>query len=139
NITLSHATVTDILNRLEKRGLISRTRSITDRRRVLVTPTEQALAVVEKSPPLLQEQFSQRLAKLEDWELAQTLSVLQRVALMMDAKQVDASPLLATGEVTADPEMPAEIVTRPENEQATGREDAGLDFVPMQRHKPRTG
>jgi DNA-binding MarR family transcriptional regulator len=111
NISLSHATVTDILNRLEKRGLIARTRSLTDRRRILVTATEQAKALVDQSPPLLQEQFSQQLVTLRDWELTQILSVLQRVALMMDARQVDASPLLSTGSVIADPEM-VEIVTR---------------------------
>lgn len=122
NISLSHATVTDILNRLEKRGLIGRTRSLTDRRRIMVTATEQAKALIKQSPPLLQEQFSNQLANLQDWELAQTLSVLQRVALMMDARQVDASPLLATGSVTAEPEM-VEIVTRPGDTQPTDSKD----------------
>lgn len=133
NISLSHATVTDILNRLEKRGLIGRTRSLTDRRRIMVTATEQAKALIKQSPPLLQEQFSNQLANLQDWELAQTLSVLQRVALMMDARQVDASPLLATGSVTAEPEM-VEIVTRPGDTQPTDSKDddmgtAGLVLV----------
>jgi DNA-binding MarR family transcriptional regulator len=117
SISLSHATVTDILNRLEKRGLIVRTRSIADRRCILVTPTERAVALVQQSPPLLQERFSQELERLQEWELTQILSVLQRVALMMDAKQLDASPLLSTGSVTADPEM-IEIVTRSDSEQA---------------------
>lgn len=125
NINLSHATVTDILNRLEKRGLISRTRSLLDKRRILITPTEQGVALVEKSPPLLQEQFSGQLAKLQEWELTQILSVLQRIALMMDAKQVDASPLLATGSLTADPEM-IENVTHSAGNQATGTRDEGL-------------
>ena len=102
NISLSHATVTDILNRLEKRALIVRTRSLVDRRRILVKPTERAVALVEQSPPLLQEQFSEQLATLQDWELAQILSVLQRVASMMDVRQIDVSPLLAAGSVTAD-------------------------------------
>ena len=118
-ISLSHATVTDILNRLERRGLIVRTRSVMDRRRMLVRPTTEAIALVKKSPPLLQEQFSAQLARLHDWELAQILSVLQRVALMMDAKQIDASPLLSTGSVTADPEV-VELVTRSALRQATG-------------------
>jgi DNA-binding MarR family transcriptional regulator len=126
NISLSHATVTDILNRLEKRGLIARTRSLTDRRRVMVTVTEQASTLLQQSPPLLQEQFSAQLARLQDWELAQILSVLQRVALMMDARQVDASPVLATGSVTADPEA-VEIVTRTDVSQATGTEAEGME------------
>lgn len=88
----------------------------------MVTATEQAKALIKQSPPLLQEQFSNQLANLQDWELAQTLSVLQRVALMMDARQVDASPLLATGSVTAEPEM-VEIVTRPGDTQPTDSKD----------------
>jgi DNA-binding MarR family transcriptional regulator len=110
NINLSHATVTDILNRLEKRALIERERSSNDRRRVVVRITPEASAVLKKSPPLLQESFLNHLEKLDDWELTQILSVLQRVAMLMDAEDVDASPLLATGSATAAAEM-VEIVT----------------------------
>lgn len=120
-VNLSHATVTDILNRLEKRGFISRTRSVEDKRRILVTPTESAAALVAKSPPLLQEQFATQLADLQEWELTQILSVLQRIALMMDAKQVAASPMLSTGSVTADPEM-IERVTRPDGQNVSQNE-----------------
>jgi DNA-binding MarR family transcriptional regulator len=114
DVNLSHATVTDILNRLEKRGLVERTRSLVDRRRILVTPTLKAISLIEQSPPLLHEQFSDRLERLQNWELSQILSVLQRVALMMDAQEVEASPLLATGSMTAEPEM-VEEVTRAES------------------------
>ena len=128
-ISLSHATVTDILNRLERRGLIVRTRSVTDRRRLLVQPTEQAIMLIQKSPPLLQEQFSARLARLHDWELNQILSVLQRVALMMDAKQIDASPLLSTGSVTAEPEL-VELVTRSARRRVTGTAEPDPEETP---------
>lgn len=130
-VSLSHATVTDILNRLEKRGFISRTRSVEDKRRILVTPTESAAALVAKSPPLLQEQFATQLADLQEWELTQILSVLQRIALMMDAKQVAASPMLSTGSVTADPEM-IERVTRPDGQNVSQNEQIP-DINQMQR------
>lgn len=130
-VNLSHATVTDILNRLEKRGFISRTRSVEDKRRILVTPTESAAALVAKSPPLLQEQFATQLADLQEWELNQILSVLQRIALMMDAKQVAASPMLSTGSVTADPEM-IERVTRPDGQNVSQNEQI-TDINQMQR------
>ena len=125
NISLSHATVTDILNRLEKRGLVGRERSLTDRRCVMVTATERAMALIRQSPPLLQETFSTQLAKLQDWELTQTLSVLQRMALMMDAGQVDASPLLATGSVTTEPEI-VELITRSHDAQPADTHDQEL-------------
>ena len=137
SVNLSHATVTDILNRLEKRGLIERTRSIVDRRRIMVMPTEQAISLVEKSPPLLQEEFSERLENLHDWEITQILSVLQRVALMMDAQEVEASPLLATGSMTAEPEM-VEVVTRTETAQATDAGDGDVETTPPTQNRDQS-
>lgn len=111
SIALSHATVTDILNRLEGRGLVTRTRSTTDRRRIQVMPTAQAVAMVEKSPPPLQEQFASQLANLEAWELTQILTVLQRIAAMMNARQVDAAPHLVSGPITDDNDVNRELMT----------------------------
>ncbi|EXJ14053.1 MarR family winged helix-turn-helix transcriptional regulator [Imhoffiella purpurea] len=100
-INLSQATVTDILTRLESRGLVVRERSPIDRRRVLVTPTEEASLTIERGPPLLQEDFSRRFAELEDWEQTLLVASLQRIASLMDADRIDAAPVLAAGEVTA--------------------------------------
>ena len=119
-INLSHATVTDILNRLEKRTLIERTRSSSDRRRIVVKPTAASAALLSKSPPLLQERFLDQLEKLQDWEQTQILTVLQRVAIMMDAESMDASPLLATGSVTAAPEMVEKVTRNTEDDAELG-------------------
>lgn len=121
SVNLSHATVTDILNRLEKRGLIGRARSLVDRRRIMVMATDQGISLVEKSPPLLQQEFSARLEKLHDWEISQILSVLQRVALMMDVPEVAAAPRPATVSLTADQEL-LEVVTHTKTGPTT---DAG--------------
>lgn len=100
-VSLSQATVTDILNRLEQRGRISRIRDHTDRRRVRVEATASGLAVLEKSPPLLQERFAQRFSQLQAWEQNLLLSSLQRIAEMMDAEDIDAAPVLSSGSVRA--------------------------------------
>ncbi|MES9815853.1 MAG: MarR family transcriptional regulator [Candidatus Thiodiazotropha sp.] len=100
-VSLSQGTVTDILNRLEKRGLISRTRDTEDRRRVLVEATDTALTLLEQSPPLLQESFAERFGNLQDWEQTQLLASLQRIATMMDAEDIDAAPVLSSGSVRA--------------------------------------
>jgi len=100
-VSLSQATVTDILNRLEKRALITRARSSADRRRVLVRPTPAANATIENGPPLLQEDFARRFSRLEDWEQTFLLASLQRVASLMDAQRIDASPVLTAGGVSA--------------------------------------
>jgi DNA-binding MarR family transcriptional regulator len=103
-VSLSQATVTDILNRLEKRALITRARSSADRRRVLVRPTSEANETIENGPPLLQEDFARRFSELEDWEQTLLLASLQRVASLMDAQRIDASPVLTAGGVTASSE-----------------------------------
>jgi DNA-binding MarR family transcriptional regulator len=100
-VSLSQATVTDILNRLERRALVKRERSATDRRRVLVRPTPAASATIERGPPLLQEDFARRFSQLEDWEQTLLLASLQRIASLMDAQRIDAAPVLTAGGITA--------------------------------------
>jgi DNA-binding MarR family transcriptional regulator len=105
-MNLSQATVTDILNRLERRGLLRRERSIRDRRCVRVLPTAKARKLIESSPPLLQDTFLAGFQALQDWEQMQLLASLQRIADMMHARGLDASPLLSSGPITADAESP---------------------------------
>ena len=97
DVSLSQATVTTILNRLEDRQLVERVRSASDRRIVNARLTKQGIEVLETAPPLLHEAFIDRLESLESWEQTQILSSLQRVASMMDAESLDASPLLDIG------------------------------------------
>lgn len=95
-INLSQGTVTSILDRLEKRELIQRIRSHTDRRKVFVTLTEGGKTQLASAPTLLQERFIQRFEELKDWEQHQILASLQRLAEMMDAQDIDAAPVLDT-------------------------------------------
>ena len=116
-VSLSQGTVTDILNRLEKRGLISRSRDTEDRRRVLVEATDTALTLLEQSPPLLQESFAERFGNLHDWEQTQLLASLQRIAAMMDAEDFDAAPVLSSGSVRATTQAIEEVLEPEPTEQ----------------------
>ncbi|MEX2515923.1 MAG: MarR family transcriptional regulator [Gammaproteobacteria bacterium] len=85
-VSLSQATVTDILLRLEKRELVHRQRSEQDKRRVLVRITEHGRKLMKQSLPLLQEGFIDQLNSLQEWEQTQLLASLQRLADMMQAQ-----------------------------------------------------
>jgi DNA-binding MarR family transcriptional regulator len=98
-VSLRQATVTGILERLEKRGLISRRRSNKDRRRVLVLTTEKADRLLKKAPSLLQDSFVEQFNNLDDWEQSMIKSALQRIVTMMDAKKIHAEPILTTGPI----------------------------------------
>jgi len=101
DIHLSQATVTGILGRLEKRGLVSRTRGDRDRRSVVVQLTDDGAELVKEAPSLLQDRFHRELTKLQEWEQTTILATLQRIASMMDAEEIEAAPVLVPGVVSA--------------------------------------
>lgn len=94
-VHLSQATVTGILDRLEERGAVSRTRSRDDRRRVEVATTDRGRQALAAAPPLLQESFVRAFGQLPSWEQTQILSSLQRLVALMEAGNLAVSPILA--------------------------------------------
>ncbi|MGA8165198.1 MAG: MarR family transcriptional regulator [Waddliaceae bacterium] len=100
-VSLSHATVTEIIDRLEKKGHVKRVKSEKDKRKVFVVLEEKANKVLEQNPTLLQEKFMEEFTKLPDWEQSQILCNFQRVAFFMDAEDVDASPMLVNTSIIA--------------------------------------
>jgi len=100
-VSLSQATVTNILNRLESNKLVRRERSQTDKRRVNLSVTTSGRKLLRSAPPPLQEGFILRFNQLSDWEQHLIVSSLARVAAMMDAENLDAAPLLAPGEAVS--------------------------------------
>ncbi|MFU8788758.1 MAG: MarR family winged helix-turn-helix transcriptional regulator [Methylobacter sp.] len=97
SMNLSQATVTTILDRLEKRNLVYRERSKGDKRKVHAYLTCEALEILNNAPTLLQDRFTRQFCSLQDWEQNMIISALQRIAQMMDAQDIDASPVLDIG------------------------------------------
>jgi len=96
-MSLSQATVTSILDRLEKRKLVYRERSKKDKRKVHAYLTNLAAETLKDAPIPLQDHFTTQFSDLLEWEQTMIISSLQRVAQMMDAQHIDASPVLDIG------------------------------------------
>ena len=100
-VSLSQATISTILDRLAKQDLVRRARSETDKRVVLACLTDKGLEAAQAAPELLQSGFLREFRKLQDWERGMLIASLQRIAEMMDAEELDASPILESGELDA--------------------------------------
>ncbi|MFQ3324248.1 MAG: DNA-binding MarR family transcriptional regulator [Pseudomonadales bacterium] len=98
-ISLSQATVTTILDRLEKKELVYRERSDQDKRKVHAHLTNLGIETLKVAPTPLQEHFVHQFSDLQNWEQMMIISSLQRVAHMMDAQHIDASPVLYVGPI----------------------------------------
>jgi len=106
-VSLSQATVTNILNRLQSHNLVRRKRSKEDRRRVDVSLTAAGNKLLDRAPEPLQEDFLLHFGALELWEQHHIVAALQRVAYMMDAESIDAAPMLAPGDELANSDQAA--------------------------------
>lgn len=102
-IAVSQATMTRIIDRLERGGLVKREKSSTDKRVVNIRLTDTGLAKLEAAPEPLQAEFLREFRKLEDWEQQMLKSSLSRIARMMDAQDIDAAPILQAGAIVEPP------------------------------------
>ena len=110
-VSLSPPTVTGILDRLERRGLVKRERAARDKRQVVVCLTDTGRELLEHSPPPLQERFTHRLTGLPASRQRQIAKSLNEVVKLMEAEDIEAAPLLARG--AANPEHPPEHPEEP--------------------------
>lgn len=90
-ISLSQATATTILNRLETMDFARRYRSEVDRRKSHVELTEKGKGILENAPLPLQAQFIEQFEVLKTFEQTAILSSLQQVAEMMQTQSISRS------------------------------------------------
>jgi len=96
---VSQATVTALVDKLVTAGRVVREKSLEDRRQTNIVITALGRQTIENTPDPLQQRFVQRFDDLEDWEQAMLVAALERVAAMLDAEDLPAGAVLATGEL----------------------------------------
>ncbi|MBI1237785.1 MAG: MarR family transcriptional regulator [Alphaproteobacteria bacterium] len=109
-MSLSQATVTTLVDRLEEKALAVRSRSAVDRRQVFVSITPEGQGALQNSPSQMNRHFLERFAALPDWEQAAIVSSLERVAALLDeaAPSAPAAIPAAIPPVTDEPASAAE-------------------------------
>ena len=100
---ISQATVTSLVDKLVRHEMVVREKSQTDRRQTNIQLTEMGKKAIADAPDPLQQRFVRKFTALEDWEQAALIASLERVASMLNADDIDAAPVLETGESLTSP------------------------------------
>lgn len=99
-VFLNPSTIVGILDRLEARKLVIRSRDEKDRRVVNVSATDEGIKIAQTAPSPLQDNLAESLKMLPELEQATIALSLKRVVDLMEARQLDAAPILATNEIS---------------------------------------
>ena len=100
-VNLGTSTVNGIVDRLEEKQYLTRTRSSNDRRKVILSITESGHKITRQAPMLLQDRLSASLRSLPELEQATITLSLERIVELMEAEHLDASPnLLPNSKIT---------------------------------------
>lgn len=97
-VHLSPSTLVGIIDRLEKKGLLTRCRDEADRRRVLLSASEAGRELAGQVSSL-QVTFSTALANLPESEQAALAGAVERIVNLMEVQHLDAAPILETGPI----------------------------------------
>ena len=90
---LTPATVVGILDRLEAKKLVNRTRSTEDRRAVDLTLTVKGQLIVGKAPKVAQDMLLKGLEALPDEKLAIVVEGMQQMVRILGAEHLTPQPL----------------------------------------------
>lgn len=88
-IMVNSSTVTGIIDRLEQKELVQRSRISLDRRVITVTLTERGQELAKNAPPPIQEKIVDGLQKLLPDEIEQIVQALTKLTYMLDVQDLE--------------------------------------------------
>ncbi|MCF8361114.1 MAG: MarR family transcriptional regulator [Prolixibacteraceae bacterium] len=94
-LNLNSSTVSGIIHRLERKGLIARLPKTGDKRVTNVVLTAVGESLLNNIPPLLHDRLSKKLENYDEDELRNIETVLNQLVDILQISDVDASPLIA--------------------------------------------
>lgn len=93
-LNLNSSTVTGIIDRLEKKGLVARLPKKEDKRTTYIALTSLGAKLLDKIPALLHERLSLKLEKLPENKIKELNQSLDMLIHYLDITDIDASPMI---------------------------------------------
>jgi len=101
NMSLAHATVSTLTEKLRKTGLVKREVSPTDKRSQKISLTELGRETLFNAPDILQRHFEKQFENIKAEDQEQIVLVLKQLSSILGADDIDAAPLLDVGSATS--------------------------------------
>ncbi len=93
-LNLNSSTVTGIIDRIEKKGLVARLPKREDKRTTYIALTSLGAKLLDKIPALLHERLSIKLENLEKEKIDELNKSLDILIHYLDISEIEASPLI---------------------------------------------
>jgi len=88
-IMVNSSTVTGIIDRLEQKGFVERSRISPDRRVITISLTDRGKELARHAPPPLQKKIVEGLKKLPEDEVEKIVQALTKLAYMLDVQDLE--------------------------------------------------
>lgn len=98
HLKLNSSTVTGIISRLEKKGMLARLPKTGDRRTTVIVLTSTGDSLLKETPDLLQQRLAAKLTAASENDLNFIGDALDKLVNMLEIGDLDASPLLTAEE-----------------------------------------
>jgi DNA-binding MarR family transcriptional regulator len=96
---ISPSTLVGVIDRLEDKQLVTRTRDRADRRRIFLTATPSGAAKARDAPASLHQRTQEALTALDAAELTSIESTLKRLVELVHAESLEAPAMLSSGQI----------------------------------------
>ena len=89
HVLVNSSTLTGVIDRLERKNLVQRTRESSDRRVITIALTEAGRRLAETAPPPVEKKIVDGLKKMSPRELAQILGGMGRLTKLLELPEYE--------------------------------------------------
>jgi len=101
-LNLNASTISGIVQRLEKKGLVAKLPKASDKRVTLISLTASGMELLQYAPITFQQKLSKKLKALPPEKLQTIIEGIDLLTKLMEVEEVDASPIITSDEFPTD-------------------------------------
>lgn len=101
-LNLNASTMSGILTRLKKKGLVAKLPKTLDKRITLISLTAKGMSLLQTAPITFQQKLSEKLQALPQDQLQTIIDGIDILTNIMEVDQIEASPIITDKEFLTD-------------------------------------